>query len=197
MKYQVFETIEGEKSHKSFPYFHEHSTPVRSNPAFNERNFVIEGIGSGHFGCLCRPELDEHPECKCYYYTERYGEYGDHECEGQDFPKYTTNRVFDKDGNVIYTTRRCNLDIPYQLALSNVDSCILDTEWKMDDRQLRFKANVESLELTVYGTEGMACGKAIGSGTVEYNLSGLRSGIYIAVVQSDGLTLSTKKICVR
>lgn len=200
VRYQEHQTIEGENNRKSFLYFHENETPARTSFSFSDRQFIAEGIGTGYYGCLCRPELDAHHECICFAYIEKYGEFRDHECDGQDLPKYTTNRVFDMAGNVIYTNPRPVLDIPYEMALSNVDICISDTkgaEWKIGDRHIDFISESGQLELTIYGTDGIGFRKANGISRVDCCLSDLQEGIYIAVAKSNGVVLSTKKICVR
>lgn len=200
VRYQEFQPIEGEKNRKSILYFHENETPIRYSPSFSDRQFIAEGIGSGYYGCLCRPELDAHKECICFDYIETGREYPDHKCEGKELPKYTTNRVFDIDGNVVYTNPRPELEIPYRMALSNVDRCISEernAEWKMEDGRIVFNAESEPLELYIYGADGIDLLKASGIGNVECSLSELRDGIYIAVAKSNGVIKSTKKFILR
>lgn len=195
---QMVQTINGEKNRKSFLYFHEDGTPFRSSPSFSVRQFIAEGIGTGYYGCLCRPELDAHRECSCFSYFEQFGEeYPVHNCYGRELPKYMTNRVFDKNGNVIYTSPRCNLDIPYQLAVSKVNSCNSDSEWMITARKLQFTSVGKSLELTIYSKEGVIYRNLSGSDEVECILSDFHSGIYIAIAKHKGMILSTKKIYVK
>lgn len=162
---------------QSVLYFLPDDAPPRLGKGFDENHFIVDGIGSGYYGCLCHPELDAH--------------------FNREYAKYTTNRVFDSNGNVIYTAPEAYLDIPYQMMFSKINENDLNEGWDMSGRLLKYYSDTTSIELAIYDMNGRLCMVSAGIGNIKCDLSGLEVGLFIAVAKSNVAIISTKKIFIR
>lgn len=141
-----------------------------------ERTF-IEGVGAAEYGCLNYTEFG-------YLSTStRWYNY--------------LNRVFDMNGNVIYTSPSGAAygDLQYG-GFGSVETMDDENEIEFTNDVLRFGLAGQFNNIAVYDISGKIAKKASADGEIEINLSGLQPGIYIALATANGSRKSIRKIVV-
>lgn len=142
-----------------------------------ERTF-IEGVGAAEYGCLNYTEFGYiSTSTKWYNYL---------------------NRVFDMNGNVIYTSPSgvAYGDLQYG-GFGSVKSINDSNEIAFRDDTIIFGNSGQRNSLAVFDISGKIARQASSSGAISLSVADLHPGIYIVTATANGSCKATKKVTVK